>query len=246
MLRSTFYRHLKEDHCEPMSSIGSSSVRFVRIASCQKGKPSACAASQCRHQCRHLAFFVCHERTKSMNPIVLRDAGSCVFLVEGATRRPLALSLHRKLTLHEMEAKRCHQVRTDFLSGMGSSTSWRYSRTPPKTPAELTSPREPVEAGSCWYARSAPRHDLDIPCLGKTPHERTARTARRRAVFSVRDCLHDGWTSSTGFLAFSGALHPRERSRIQIIIPDSPLLRQVSPRCHPSTRQGIFTPFSFT
>ena len=37
-------------------------------------------------------------------------------------------------------------------------------------------------------------------------------------------------------------LHPRERSTIQIqkipTIPDSPLLRQVSPRCHPSTRQG--------
>ena len=37
-------------------------------------------------------------------------------------------------------------------------------------------------------------------------------------------------------------LHSRERSRIQIqripIIPDSPLLRQVSTRCHPSTGQG--------
>ena len=38
-------------------------------------------------------------------------------------------------------------------------------------------------------------------------------------------------------------LHPRERSRIQIqripILPDSPLLRQASPRCHPSTRQSF-------
>ena len=38
-------------------------------------------------------------------------------------------------------------------------------------------------------------------------------------------------------------LHPRERSRIQIqkihIVRDSSLLRQVSPRYHPSTRQGI-------
>ena len=38
-------------------------------------------------------------------------------------------------------------------------------------------------------------------------------------------------------------LHSRERSRIQIqripIIPDFPLMRQVSPSCHLSTRQGI-------
>ena len=31
----------------------------------------------------------------------------------------LGLGLHRKLTLHEMEARRCHQVRTDSVSGMG-------------------------------------------------------------------------------------------------------------------------------
>ena len=36
------------------------------------------------------------------------------FLMEGATRRSAGLSLHRKFTLHEMQAKRCHQIRTDF------------------------------------------------------------------------------------------------------------------------------------
>ena len=42
------------------------------------------------------------------------------------------LSLQRKLTRHEMKAKRCHQIRTDFLPGIGlldlvEMHSWHFA-----------------------------------------------------------------------------------------------------------------------
>ena len=66
-----------------MSNIGSSTVSFVRTASCQKGKPSACPASQCRHLCHVPFFFLKKKKTQSMNPSTLQHAGSCVFFMAG-------------------------------------------------------------------------------------------------------------------------------------------------------------------
>ena len=39
--------------------------------------------------------------------------------MECVTRPSSGLSLHRIFTLHDMEATRCHQIRADFLSGVG-------------------------------------------------------------------------------------------------------------------------------
>ena len=44
--------------------------------------------------------------------------------IEGATRRSAGLSVHRKFTLHEVEAKMCREIR----AVSASSTSWRCIR----------------------------------------------------------------------------------------------------------------------
>ena len=129
-------------------------------------------------------------------------------LVEGATRRSAGLRLHRKFTLHDMEAKRCHHCVQISSVARVSSTSWRCTRgtlqcgTPPKTHRQPTSPVEemascssstifkkpdtlprcPVESGSWWYAGSRIGFTIRPDVLLKDDG----------AVFPGRDCLRDG------------------------------------------------------
>ena len=135
------------------------------------------------------------------DPTVQRDAGSCVFW-DG--RCDPLISLHRKFTLHEIQAKMCHQIRTDFHLWHGLPRPRRTCTlgtlqhgTPPKTCAQLTSatPRDGELLFQCdfkdhdtlprWTCRSwlvvvrweSPRrHDLDILGSGaRSCHERTSQ-----------------------------------------------------------------------
>ena len=118
----------------------------------------------------------------------------------------LGLSLHRKFTRHGLEAKMCHEIRTDFLSGLElvEMHSWHYAYADDLSTARDALPRGLVEAGSWWCAVS--RLDVTILTflfwsveLPRTYHTCCSKTMMPFSLFVIA-CMMDLFDRNPGLL----------------------------------------------
>ena len=139
----------------------------------------------------------------------------------------------------------CHRIRADVLSGVGlldlvRTHSWHFaardatrgayaadfalqemaSCSSSATSRSTTLLRRPVDAGR---QESPRRHDPNVFGLEQEAASNVLHVLLEDdgAFFPVSDCLHDGWTSSTEFPAFSSTTHC-ERT-VTLVLISTPL-----------------------